>query len=256
LIADDAGTPPAAPPARRAAARRTGGNVTWLRRCLREHGIGEAGDVILLGGASLVDFRVRIAQSHARHDLTPSYWSTVGVIADADTWTSVPLGSGADPSRIPATNAIATLPLADLDDADRFPNVAVLRFPSTVSAVTDAIDRIRTQRTIADLPALVLAWLGFAWGTPGSANPLLDGMGVPSAVLVETVFGLADVELTPGLASASSCPEAIWQSVKWWQDFYAQAVSGAAADAEPSRATSPWGRYRIRQRHATYLEPV
>ena len=74
-------------------------------------------------------------------------------------------------------------------------------------------------------------------------------------MLIETAFGLVDVELTPGLASAASCPEAIWQSVKWWQDFYTQAVAGKAAGTEPTRTTSPWGHYLVRQRQASYLEP-
>lgn len=254
LVADDTGAPTAV--TKRAAPRRAGGNVAWLRRARRGYGLGEPGDVVLLGGQSLVDFRVRIAQSHARHDMTPSYWSIVGLIADANRLISVPLSSGEDSSLVPATNAIATLAISEFDDAERYPNIAIVRFPGAASPVLEAVDRIRKQRSIADLPALIVAWLGFAWGTPGSPNPLLEGLGLPSAVLVETLFGLVDVELTPGLASASSCPEAIWQSVKWWQDFYAQAVAGEAADAEPSQATSPWGRYRIRQRQATYLEPA
>lgn len=255
LVADPPTRPPA--PARRAAAKRPGrGNVAWLRATRKEHGIGEPGDVVLVGGASVVDFRVRVAQSHARHDLTPSYWSIVGLMADAGRMYSVPLSSGADPSLVPATNAITTLAVSDFDDPERYPNIAILRFPGAASPVLEAIARLRTQRSIADLPALLVAWLGFVWGTAGSSNPLLEGMGLPSAVLVETVFGLVDVELTPGLASASSCPEAIWQSVKWWQDFYTQAVAGQPEGTPPSADTSPWGRYRIRQREATYLEPA
>jgi hypothetical protein len=254
LVAD----PPLRPPAPTKAPPRKGssrGNVAWLRRARTAHGIGEPGDVVLIGGASVVDFRVRIAQSHARHDMTPSYWSMAGLIANATTFISVPLSAGVDPSLVPATNAIATLALNDFDDPDQYPNIAIVRFPGAASPVLAAIDRMRTQRSIADLPALVVAWLAFTWGTGGSPNPLLIGLGLPSAVLIETVFGLVDVELTPGLASASSCPEAIWQSVKWWQDFYAQAVAGEAAGTAPSRDTSPWGRYRIRQRQATYIEP-
>ena len=233
---------------------RGGGNVAWLRRARQRHGIGEKGDVILLGGASVADFRVRVAQSHARHDMTPSYWSTVGLIADARTCIGVPLG-GWDPSVVPGNNAIASTPMSEFDDADRYPNIAVVRFPGATRSVLDEVDALRTQRTIADLPALVVAWLGFVWGTPEGVNPLLEGMGHPGAVLVETAFGLVDVELTPGLAAAASCPEAIWQSVKWWQDFYTQAVAGMAADVEPTRATSPWGHYLIRQPQATYLDP-
>lgn len=231
------------------------GNVAWLRRARRDHGIGDVGDVVLIGGKSVVDFRVRIAQSHARHDLTPSYWSTVGLLASATRMVTVPLGSGADPSLIPATNAITTVALSEFDDTNRYPNIAVVRFPGAQTSVLAAADRLRTQRSIADLPALVVAWLAFVWGTGGSPNPLLIGLGLPSAVLVETLFGLVDVELTPGLASASSCPEAIWQSVKWWQDFYTQAVAGEPDGSTPSPETSPWGRYRVRDREATYTVP-
>ena len=233
-----------------------GGNVAWLRRARQRHGIGRPGDVILLGGASIADFRVRVAQSHARSDLTPSYWSTVGLIADARTFLGVPLGGGTDPSLVPATNGIAAIALAEFDDPDSFPNIAVVRFPGATSSVRDEIVALRTQRTIADLPALIVAWLGFVWGTRDSANPLLEGMGHPGAVLIETAFGLVDVELTPGLAAAGSCPEAIWQSVKWWQDFYTQAVAGQATGTEPTRTTSPWGNYLVRQPQASYLEPV
>jgi hypothetical protein len=35
-------------------------------------------------------------------------------------------------------------------------------------------------------------------------------------------MSIAGLELTPGLSSQSSCPEAIWQAAKWWYQFYAQ----------------------------------
>jgi hypothetical protein len=233
------------------------GNVAWLRRARRDHGIGEVGDVVLLGGKSVVDFRIRVAQSHARHDLTPSYWSTVGVLASATRLITVPIAStGVDLSLIPASNAMLPAALSDFDDTNRYPNIAVVRFPGVdPTKLLEQADKLRKQRSIADLPALLIAWLGFVWGAGGSPNPLLVGLGHPSAVLVESLFGLVDVELTPGLASASSCPEAIWQSVKWWQDFYAQAVAGQPEEAEASKETSPWGRYRVRDREASYVVP-
>jgi hypothetical protein len=55
-----------------------------------------------------------------------------------------------------------------------------------------------------------------------SGNPLLNEYGIPSAVLVEYSVGAAGLDLTPGLASRSSCPEAIWQSAKWWQGYQTQ----------------------------------
>ena len=112
------------------------------------------------------------------HDMTPSYWSTVGLIADARTCIGVPLG-GWDPSVVPANNAIASTPMSEFDDPDRYPNIAVVRFPGATSSVLDEVDALRTQRTIADLPALVVAWLGFVWGTPDGVNPLLEGHGPP-----------------------------------------------------------------------------
>src|SRR5262245_7049334 len=36
--------------------------------------------VVLIGGKSPVDFRVRIAQAHARDDMAPSAWSHIGVL--------------------------------------------------------------------------------------------------------------------------------------------------------------------------------
>ena len=98
------------------------GNVAWLRRARRDHGIGEVGDVVLIGGKSVVDFRIRVAQSHARHDLTPSYWSTVGVLASATRMITVPVGStGVDLSLIPATNAMTPAPAVRLRRREPLP---------------------------------------------------------------------------------------------------------------------------------------
>ena len=261
LVAQPAGGGPppgaaaAAPPSTRGRRARVQGNRAWLREARKEHGLGEPGDVVLLGGTSVADFRVRVAQSHARHDLTPSYWSLAGLIRDRDELLTSTLEGWDDAAEVPATNAIVTVPLTRFDDADRYPNIAILRFPGSSPEVLEAAERLKTQRSTADLPALVVDWLGFVWGTEGSRNPLLDGSGLPSAVLVELAFGLIDVEVTPGLASASSCPEAIWQSAKWWQDFYTQNAPVAADGSAPPGGTSPWGRYLTRQRLASYLEP-
>jgi hypothetical protein len=231
-------------------------NSAWRKRVNDQTGLGQPGDVLLLGGGSLVDFRIRVAQSHARDDLTPSYWSLIGVLIEGDRLLTVPLLPSGDASAVPVSNGIVALPLSAFDDVRQWPNIAVLRFPRPTQPVASVVDRIRSQRTIADLPALIVAWLGFVWGAGDSPNPLLGGRGLPSAVFVETAFGMVDVELTPGLGSASSCPEAVWQSGKWWHEFYAQTVAGAAVDATPTAETTPSGRYAIRQRSATYIEPV
>jgi len=82
---------------------------------------------------------------------------------------------------------------------------------------------------------------------------------VPSAVLVETAFAMAEVELTPGLAAASSCPEAIYQAAKWWTGYYEKTAGyDEAAGTKPqgdAEAINPVGRFLLRQPQASYLEP-
>ena len=82
-------------------------NLAWIQRWRADSAaFFGAGDVILLGGRSLSDFRIRIAQSHARHDLTPSYWSLVGtdILGEEDDKPTLNLdspGDGCDLDYIP-----------------------------------------------------------------------------------------------------------------------------------------------------------
>jgi hypothetical protein len=66
------------------------------------------------------------------------------------------------------------------------------------------------------------------------------------------VYGIAGVELTPGLSSASSCPEAIWAAAKWWHQFYEQGMG--VADAAHARARIPSGHFAVRQPAAAVVE--
>ena len=241
---------------------RTETNFAWIEReRTGDPAFCRPGDVVLLGGSSLTDFRIRVAQSHARHDLTPSYWSLVGVVSGPNRFLTAPLWPLAEPHRIPLSNGIRSLALSTFDDPIEWPNIAVVRFPGTRRSPVRNIGRLRGQRTIIDIPTLLLPWLGFVWGAGATGNPLLAGYGVPSAVLVETAFGMAEVELTPGLAAASSCPEAIYQSAKWWSGFYQETAgyqqdSGPASEgASAAEENHPIGRYLLRQRQASYVEP-
>jgi len=67
---------------------------------------------------------------------------------------------------------------------------------------------------------LLARWLAYAWGIARTSNPLLENFGMPSAAMLEIIFGAAGFDLTPGLESRSSCPEAIWQAAKWWHQYY------------------------------------
>jgi hypothetical protein len=237
-------------------------NLAWIQRWRADSAaFFGAGDVIMLGGSSLTDFRIRIAQSHARHDLTPSYWSLVGILDANDMVLTAPLWPLIEPDRMPLSNGIQAIPLTTFDDPAAWPNIAVIRFPGTQLDPVECVARLRNQRSIIDIPTLILPWLGFVWGAGSAGNPLLNGFGLPSAVLVETAFGIAEVELTPGLAAASSCPEAIYQAGKWWTGFYTTTAEPQGTGSRRRRKkveeppTHPTGRYLLRQREATYVEP-
>src|SRR5262245_47122389 len=233
-----------------APAKRNQGNAAWLAAR------AQPGSVVLAGGTRLEHFRVRVAQSHMRHDILPSFWSLAGVAVSATSMLTVPLDVD-DVSAVPAANAIRRVNFREVDDVARFPNIAVLRFAEPAGAIVRNVERLMTQRIAIDLPTLILPWLSFTWSAGTKRNPILEGEGLPSAVLVHTAFGMSGIELAPGLASASSCPEAIWQSAVWWQDYYQQTADmrGAkvatdetkpAKDGEP-RAIVPAGEYQLRQ---------
>lgn len=216
-------------------------NSAWVLRS------GGGAGVILLGGTSLIHFRLRYAQSALRDDLSPSYWSLCGLVDTDGSIRTAPLELDVV-ADVPRSNGVRLMSIGDFDDPVTWPNIAILRFsedPSIVAAYADLISR---RRTVVDLPALLVAWLAYAWSVDRAGNPLLSGSGIPSAAFVEAAHSLAGVELTPGLSSSASCPEAIWQAVKWWQEYYVGVVDlGAAGAAGP---LVPSGVYTVRQRAA------
>ena len=225
-------------------------NSAWLKRVKATDG------VLLLGGASISHFRIRVAQSHARADLKPSSWSLTGILLDDSKFLSVPLELQGDAAEIAQGNGVQVCNMSDYDDPERFPNIAVLRFTRDTTKILanskliagDREAKRPAQRNIIDLPTLMLPWLSFIWICGKGSNPLTDGLGLPSAAFVETVYGIAGIELTPGLASATSCPEAIWQAAKYWHAFYKEA---AKTDSQRNaKQQVPTGQYAVRQKAA------
>lgn len=221
-------------------------NRQWLSR------VGATDGVFLVGGNSLAHFRIRVAQSHLRSDLLPSFWSLAGILEDAETFVSVPLELRGDASEVPRTNGVQVCRLDDYDDPEHFPNIAVIRFTQHPQSIRERVAQVTAQRSVIDLPTLMLPWLGFIWSAGRAGNPLLEGHGLPSAAFVETVYGLAGIELTPGLSSTASCPEAIWAAGKWWHPFYAETTR--AGDEQHPTPTIPAGHYAIRQPAAAVVE--
>ncbi len=199
-------------------ARKGENNIDWLKRVRPDR--PERGGLILLGGTSVAHFRIRCAQAQLRRDVKPSLWSQVGILIDANKFVSVPLSLQENNADVPYNNGTQICSLKDYADAEDFPNIAIIEFTESYKAITDNIERIKSQRSVVDIPSLIVSWLGYIWGAGAAENPLVNGHGLPSAVFADTVFGLAGVELTPGLSSSASCPEAIWVSANWWYDFY------------------------------------
>lgn len=221
-------------------------NSAWVARQLAEGGLTEpvtdddGGEgaptlLLLLGGRTPIAFRLRVAQSHLRDDLTPSHWSHAALLG------SPPDGGTGDTdlheiSLEPPTGfGFATLDnglqqgqLSTYDDPERFPNIALLRLPIAVDAwqgPTDegemsVLERFTKQRSVLDATALIVEWLAFVWGVGDAGNPILAGQGIPSAAMVETVLSGTQYDVTPGLESRASCPEAIWQAARWWHPYY------------------------------------
>lgn len=236
---------------KRVQAKKDEGNRAWLKRIIKENKFGNNG-LLLIGGNSVADFRLRVAQSYLRHDLTPSYWSLVGILSGEETFFSVPLDWRGELSEMPRLNGIQNCNLADYDDPQKFPNIAFIQFTDAPENILKYADLLRLQRSsVVDLVALVVGWLGYVWGVGKSENPLQNGEGLPSAVFAETVYGICGIELTPGLESTSSCPESIWQAAKWWRTYYEESSEIATTQAQP---IVPQGCFALRQPAAAVYE--
>ncbi|HEY0004008.1 MAG TPA: hypothetical protein VGB17_04290 [Pyrinomonadaceae bacterium] len=199
-------------------------NLQWLSRTLPDH---EGKTLcVMVGGVNATSFRLRMAQSHVRSDLLPSYWSHVMLLEKiTKNMASSPVYEiSLEPAQgfdfPPPSNGVQKSKLGQYRDIELYPNIAVLAVPVTIDEVKKALDRFQKQRATLDAVDLMVRWLAYIWGVGDSQNPLLQGMGIPSAAMLEIVFGAAGYDLTPGLESRSSCPEAIWQAAKWWHEYY------------------------------------
>lgn len=215
------------------------GNLRWLEAQVDALKDSDEPDdeftwVLLLGGRSPYDFRLRVAQSQLRNDVSPSHWSHAALVQSFSrpmgdsVLIEVPLEPQHGFGMPPVSNGVQRTPLAWYGDPALVPNIAVLRIPVEADrwrspqgdAGRSVLDQFARQRVIVDVPDLIVRWLSFVWGVPTAGNPLRDGAGIPSAVMIETVVGQAGFDLSPGLDSPTSTPEGFWQAATWWHDYY------------------------------------
>ena len=218
------------------------GNLSWGERAAIDVGQIDPQKwtyAVLLGGSDTLSFRLRVAQSHLRPDMLPSFWSEVllvelhGTKLKDATAISVPLMQPSSVAYPPYDNGIVEMPLTVFDDPAVYPNIAIAALPIPQQKVRDRVERFRKGRSALDSLEHVLRWLAFAWGVARTGNPLHENFGLPSACMLEMVCAAEDYELTPGLESRASCPEAIWASLLYWHNYYAKTGSKQV----------PYGRY-------------
>ncbi|HGG56627.1 MAG TPA: hypothetical protein ENK31_02395 [Nannocystis exedens] len=224
------------------------GNAAWIIRALGQ--MNSEARILLVGGTTVADFRLRVAQSHLRHDLKPSFWSHAALVLPGPSqprlW-QVDLEVGMPISEVPGNNGISEIGLGHFDSA-RFANLAVLRFPgASALAVQEGIDALRGARLSEDLLSPLIQWLAHVWGTDGAKNPLLAGIPLPAAHFVDAAFAYAGVDIVPGVSSRAACPEAVWQAALWWSGYY-------AGDQEGQAGAVPSGVYLVEQGSAHVVD--
>jgi hypothetical protein len=212
-------------------------NEKWVRRHLKtlagEEGAKSLAYLVLIGGKEESYFHTRVAQGQLRNDMTPSHWSHVALLQGSGPtkagalWeiSLEPVGGFGYP---PSDNAVQEAKLSDYTSKNKYPNIAVLRLPVKLAELKKTILQFKRQRVDLDCVELLLLWLGYAWGVGRAENPLLDGYGLPSAAFIEALCAASGYDLTPGLESRASCPEAIWQAARWWHEYQTD-QQGAAA---------------------------
>ena len=221
------------------------GNVAWGARAAIQMRAAAGPDewtyIALLGGSDTLSFRLRVAQSHLRRDMLPSYWSEA-ILIQLNSATLkgaqavyVPLAQPGGSAYSPHENGVVSGPLSDFDDSDRYPNIALIALPVPQQKIMARVEAFRRSRSSLDALEHVLRWLAFAWGVARTGNPLHENYGLPSACMLETVCAAEDFELTPGLESRASCPEAIWASAIYWHDYF----------GKTGERKVPFGRYAI-----------
>jgi hypothetical protein len=183
--------------------------------------------------------------------MLPSYWSEailiqlVSVSLEGAQAVYVPMAQPEGPAYTPKDNGVVARPLAVFDYIDQYPNIALIALPVPQERVMSRLESFKRSRSTLDALEHVLRWLAFSWGVAHTGNPLHENYGIPSACMLETVLAAEDFDLTPGLESRASCPEAIWSAARYWYEYFEKTGSTGKA---------PFGRFSLNHSYPI-LEP-
>lgn len=215
----------------------------WIQQGIAKlaRGPSDAAFIVLLGATDLVGFRLRVAQSHYRSDALPSFFSHALLALRKGERISLlhaPLFP-AEPGSVPRRNGIEKLSFAALDrQPGLYANLALLYLPlSKVADLFTAAQNLQRARLADDFVSPIPTWLAYVWLCNGHTNPLLNGVGLPSAMFVEACYAACERDLVPGASQRIICPEAIWQAVRFWSKSF-PGVKGRFELRQPDAAAS------------------
>ncbi len=203
-------------------------NVQWLKRAFESLVLEDVNSwsfIVLAGGKDIASFRIRVAQSHLRGDMLPSFWSDCALLKVAKgsfstaKFYNLPLFQPAFDSYAPARNGLVELPVNKLPD---YPNLALLAIPVEQKKVLSSLNEYKMARVSYNAVENILPWLSYVWGAGNASNPLMQQIGFPSAMMLNQLYGANGFDLAPGVNASLSTPETFWSGVKHWQDFYSK----------------------------------
>lgn len=203
-------------------------NAQWLKRAYDSFVLDDVNNwsfVVLAGNKDIASFRIRVAQSHLRGDMLPSFWSDCALLkvvkgnfSTAKIY-NLPLFQPAFESYAPARNGLVELSVNKLPD---YPNLALLAIPVEQNKILRSLNEYKISRVSYDAVENILPWLAFVWGAGNAANPLVQQIGFPSAMMLNQLFSTNNFDLAPGVNANLSTPETFWSGVKYWQDYYSK----------------------------------
>ncbi len=206
-------------------------NLDWLKRALDSFALGQIADwsfIVLAGGKDVASFRIRVAQSHLRGDMLPSFWSECAFfkIDQSDfasaSFFNLPLLQPATASYAPTRNGLIELPFTKWPSQKELPNLALLAVPVAQEKILLSLAEYQKARISYDAVENILPWLAFVWGAGNASNPLMEQIGFPSAMMLNQIYSANGFDLAPGVNAHLSAPETFWSGVKHWQDYYSK----------------------------------
>lgn len=220
------------------------GVSTGLRRFAKQTAIrasfasGAVACIGLSGEYGMVGYRLRRAQEVVRLDRTPSYWSHAFLIRDplsntpalnkdgrrspwilestltpADGFSAFMECHGVSARRISDFNQARFSPLRTYS----VPNIAIIAIALTEEErqqVLNRADAPYTDQLNYDFPAMWGAWYAYITSKGEVTNPILQGVGIPSAAYIQFAYDAAGIDLALGSRQRNVTPEHIWQSAK------------------------------------------